>query len=72
LNDQQNKTEAACGGSDLTAELDDDPMACVAMMLRLAIYNGLAVEVVTAFGQYRANGDSTKDAAHAALYDWDI
>lgn len=41
-------------------------------MLRMAEMYGLQVEVINAFGSYRAAGDDTQMAAAAALIDWDL
>lgn len=44
----------------------------IADMVKRAEREGLLVEVVAAFGQYRAGGDDVANAAFCALSDWDI
>lgn len=47
-------------------------MDAAALMLDRAINNGLAVEIVMAFGVMRWGGDDTQTSAAAALNEWDI
>lgn len=47
-------------------------LEAIADMVKRAERESLLVEVVAAFGQYRAGGDDVANAAFCALSDWDI
>lgn len=49
-----------------------DDFRTIADMLSAADAQGLTVEVVEAYGEFRAAGNRVKDAAADALYEWDI
>ena len=74
---------AAPGGTDFEQKLEEILAAdhngemqqefdTIAMMIDRADQYGLLVEVVRSYGSFRAGGDSVRDAAHAALYEWDV
>lgn len=46
-------------------------LGAVADMVARASREQLLIEIVAAFGEYRANGDDVQTAAFCALSDWD-
>lgn len=53
-------------------DTDDNEYQAILNMLKRANAEGLIVEVVQKFGEFRSSGDDLVEACRCACYEWDL